>query len=415
MAKDGSSRRSFLQGGLAAGTGAGALVALGAPALAHAETSVGRTTFSHFHVPAIGQDRALGLLQQEPQAGRRGGVGRLRHDRDRDAPRERRRRADGEGRSRRRVDLLLGRQAQRRRPARRRADGRVAVRARRRRGAGRAHLHGPGRGEGRGAGRHPRGAHPRRAPAAVREPEVRGQDLRQQRRGLVGLPLQGSPRGSEAARGDHHLRGRRHRRARLGQGPLQLPLDAADRSVRRRCTRPSTTPASPSTTARSRRSGASSRTCAFRSARTSARWASRPRRRSIVDSIPPSYTGGNIDNWRIGKGATMYYPVAVPGALLSVGDPHASQGDSELCGTAIECSLTGTFQLILHKQGVAQGDAAAGARLPAARDRDRVRRARLQLTRTTWPSSAPRRSRRSTPSRRPISRCATRSARCAGS
>lgn len=74
-----------------------------------------------------------------------------------------------------------------------------------------------------------------------------------------------------------------------------------------------------------------------------------PAEAEMVDSIPPSYTGGNIDNWRIGKGATMYYPVAVKGALLSVGDPHASQGDSELCGTAIECSLTGTFQLILHK------------------------------------------------------------------
>jgi acetamidase/formamidase len=36
--------------------------------------------------------------------------------------------------------------------------------------------------------------------------------------------------------------------------------------------------------------------------------------------------------------------------LFSVGDPHASQGDSELCGTAIECSLTGTFQLILRKR-----------------------------------------------------------------
>jgi len=36
--------------------------------------------------------------------------------------------------------------------------------------------------------------------------------------------------------------------------------------------------------------------------------------------------------------------------LLSVGDPHASQGDSELCGTAIECSLTGIFQVILHKK-----------------------------------------------------------------
>jgi acetamidase/formamidase len=75
-----------------------------------------------------------------------------------------------------------------------------------------------------------------------------------------------------------------------------------------------------------------------------------PAEAEFVDTVPPSYTGGNIDNWRIGKGATMYYPVAVAGALLSVGDPHASQGDSELCGTAIECSLTGTFQLILHKK-----------------------------------------------------------------
>lgn len=74
-----------------------------------------------------------------------------------------------------------------------------------------------------------------------------------------------------------------------------------------------------------------------------------PAEADMVDSIPPSYTGGNIDNWRIGKGATMFYPVAVDGALFSAGDPHASQGDSELCGTAIECSLTGTFQLILHK------------------------------------------------------------------
>jgi acetamidase/formamidase len=74
-----------------------------------------------------------------------------------------------------------------------------------------------------------------------------------------------------------------------------------------------------------------------------------PAEADVVDSIPPSYTGGNIDNWRIGKGATMFYPIAVDGALFSAGDPHASQGDSELCGTAIECSLTGTFQLILHK------------------------------------------------------------------
>jgi acetamidase/formamidase/AraC-like DNA-binding protein len=75
-----------------------------------------------------------------------------------------------------------------------------------------------------------------------------------------------------------------------------------------------------------------------------------PRETEIVDSIPPNCSGGNIDNWRAGQGARLYLPVAVPGGLLSVGDPHASQGDSELCGTAIECSLTGDFQLILHRR-----------------------------------------------------------------
>jgi len=80
-----------------------------------------------------------------------------------------------------------------------------------------------------------------------------------------------------------------------------------------------------------------------------------PRELDFVDSIPPSYFGGNLDNWRLGKGATVYLPVAVPGALLSVGDPHATQGDGELSGTAIECSMTGTFQLILHKKGQLAG------------------------------------------------------------
>jgi acetamidase/formamidase len=75
-----------------------------------------------------------------------------------------------------------------------------------------------------------------------------------------------------------------------------------------------------------------------------------PAESDFVSSIPPGYTGGNIDDWRIGKGARMYYPVAVPGAYFSVGDPHAAQGDSELGGTAIETSLTGDFEFILHKQ-----------------------------------------------------------------
>ncbi|MDJ0701891.1 MAG: acetamidase/formamidase family protein [Leptolyngbyaceae cyanobacterium MO_188.B28] len=75
-----------------------------------------------------------------------------------------------------------------------------------------------------------------------------------------------------------------------------------------------------------------------------------PKEADIIDSIPPGYFGGNIDDWRIGKGATMYYPVAVEGGLLSLGDPHAAQGDSELAGTAIETSLTGVIKVIVHKQ-----------------------------------------------------------------
>ena len=83
-----------------------------------------------------------------------------------------------------------------------------------------------------------------------------------------------------------------------------------------------------------------------------------------VNTIPPGYFGGNIDNWRIGKGGTMYYPVAVPGGLLSAGDPHAAQGDSELAGTAIETSLTGVIQVVLHKRDALAGTVLQGLDYP---------------------------------------------------
>jgi acetamidase/formamidase len=66
-------------------------------------------------------------------------------------------------------------------------------------------------------------------------------------------------------------------------------------------------------------------------------------------SVPPARWGGNIDNWRFGVGTTMYYPVLVPRALYSAGDPHMAQGDGEISGTAIEASLNVTLQFILHK------------------------------------------------------------------
>jgi acetamidase/formamidase len=69
-----------------------------------------------------------------------------------------------------------------------------------------------------------------------------------------------------------------------------------------------------------------------------------------LSSIPPGVFGGNVDNWRIGPGATACYPVFVEGANLFVGDPHFAQGDGEICGTAIEASLDATIQIGLHRR-----------------------------------------------------------------
>jgi len=68
-----------------------------------------------------------------------------------------------------------------------------------------------------------------------------------------------------------------------------------------------------------------------------------------TSTIPPGLHGGNIDNWRIAAGSTMYYPVQCEGGLFSIGDPHISQGDGEISGTAIESSLDVLFQVVLRK------------------------------------------------------------------
>ena len=73
-----------------------------------------------------------------------------------------------------------------------------------------------------------------------------------------------------------------------------------------------------------------------------------PDAKGRVSTIPPGRHGGNIDNWRIGAGATMFYPVQVDGALFSIGDPHISQGDGEISGTAIEASLDVMFQVFIR-------------------------------------------------------------------
>jgi acetamidase/formamidase len=58
-------------------------------------------------------------------------------------------------------------------------------------------------------------------------------------------------------------------------------------------------------------------------------------------TIPPrAVGGGNIDCKDLVAGSTLYLPVTVPGALLSLGDGHAAQGDGEVAGTAVECEMT---------------------------------------------------------------------------
>ena len=55
--------------------------------------------------------------------------------------------------------------------------------------------------------------------------------------------------------------------------------------------------------------------------------------------VPPRRVGGNMDIRDLGTGTELYLPVEVTGALFSVGDTHATQGDGEVCGTAIESPM----------------------------------------------------------------------------
>ena len=72
----------------------------------------------------------------------------------------------------------------------------------------------------------------------------------------------------------------------------------------------------------------------------------------LVSSVEPREYGGNIDNKEFIPGTSLFLPVFVPGANLSVGDGHAVQGDGEVCLTALETCLKGRFQLIVHKQSL---------------------------------------------------------------
>jgi acetamidase/formamidase len=68
-----------------------------------------------------------------------------------------------------------------------------------------------------------------------------------------------------------------------------------------------------------------------------------------IDSAPPGVHAGNMDNKELVAGARLYLPVHARGALFEVGDGHAGQGNGEVDITALETSLVGTLQFIVHK------------------------------------------------------------------
>ena len=73
-----------------------------------------------------------------------------------------------------------------------------------------------------------------------------------------------------------------------------------------------------------------------------------PGEAGVHSIVPPRRVGGNMDIRDLAAGTELYLPVEVAGALFSVGDTHAAQGDGEVCGTAIESPMevTLTFDLV---------------------------------------------------------------------
>jgi acetamidase/formamidase len=68
--------------------------------------------------------------------------------------------------------------------------------------------------------------------------------------------------------------------------------------------------------------------------------------------FPPNEGGGNVDTRHLTAGSTLWLPVLCEGALFSCGDPHAAQGDGEVCVSAIECHMSATLRFHLRKRSI---------------------------------------------------------------
>jgi acetamidase/formamidase len=81
-----------------------------------------------------------------------------------------------------------------------------------------------------------------------------------------------------------------------------------------------------------------------------------------IAPFPPHAGGGNMDNRHLVAGSTLWVPVLCEGGLLSFGDPHARQGDGEVCVSAIECPMTASLRITLRRHATS----APSFRVPAA-------------------------------------------------
>lgn len=64
-----------------------------------------------------------------------------------------------------------------------------------------------------------------------------------------------------------------------------------------------------------------------------------PANLEVRSALVPDSHGGNLDTPEMRAGVTCYIGVNVPGALFSLGDGHARQGEGETCGVAVECAM----------------------------------------------------------------------------
>jgi acetamidase/formamidase len=91
---------------------------------------------------------------------------------------------------------------------------------------------------------------------------------------------------------------------------------------------------------------------------------------ATASAFPPHKGGGNVDTRHLTIGTTLWLPVWCEGALFSCGDPHAMQGDGEVCVAALECDMRASLRLTVERRTIpAPYFRTAGALTPAVEGR----------------------------------------------